>query len=182
MSKEYPEPWVLYPEIWKTKSAFFTWMRGNLRRALWEKYPPKIQFKNSLCKKPPEGYTGRAKTGAPCALTGVWTGKSKLQVDHIIGNASLREWDDVIDFITHLVTSQDNMQLVEKEAHKVKSYAEQRGITFDEALLEKEVIKFTKHSASAQKEILTTMGAPEAQQATAAKRKVAMRHILQGKL
>ena len=40
------QPWEEFPDIWKTKAAFFAWLRGGLRRAVWEKYPPKIKFKN----------------------------------------------------------------------------------------------------------------------------------------
>ena len=148
------EPWEEYPEIWKSKSAFFTWMRGNLRRALWEKYPPKIMFKKSLLEKPPVGYTGKAKSGACCALTGIWTGNSKLQVDHIVGEASLRGWSDVESFVKHLCTSKENMQLVETEAHKVKSYAERMGITFEDAISRKEVIAFSKLPVPEMKKVL----------------------------
>ena len=151
MSKE---PWELYPHIWKTKSAFFSWMRGGLRRALWEKYPPKIEFKNKQCTPPPEGYAGKAKSGANCSLTGVWTGKSKLEVDHIVGEASLRDWDDVLSFIRHLCTNDENMQLVEKEAHKVKSYSERNGISFEEAQKRKMAIAFGKLPIDEMKNVL----------------------------
>lgn len=136
--------WELYPDIWPTKASFFTFLRGSLRRALWEKYPVKLQFKNEQCKPPPVGYTGRAKSGANCSLTGIWEGKSKLEVDHIKGNVSLQEWDDVLPFIQHLCASKDNLQLVTKEAHKIKSYADRHGITFEEASIIKEAIQICK--------------------------------------
>ena len=113
----------------------------GLRRAIWETYPLKISFKNSLCKPPPADYVGRAKSGAVCSLTGEWTAKSYLEVDHIVGNASLREWEDVLPFIQHLCASQDNMQLVSKDAHKIKSYAEKHNLSFEEAYVVKQVIK-----------------------------------------
>ena len=31
------EPWEAYPDVWPTKASFFSWLRGGLRRALWEK-------------------------------------------------------------------------------------------------------------------------------------------------
>lgn len=135
------EPWEEYPEIWKTKSAFFSWLRGGLRRAIWEKYPPKIVFKNNKCDVPPESYIGKAKSGTYCALTGEWVPKSYLEVDHIKGNVSLREWEDTLPFVKHLCGSMDNFQLVSKEAHKIKSYAERKNISFDEAYVEKTAIK-----------------------------------------
>jgi hypothetical protein len=154
------EPWEEFPEIWKTKSAFFTWMRGNLRRALWERYPPKIQFKNSMCKTPPADYKGKAKSGTECSLTGEWTPKSYLEVDHIIGQASLKDWEDVTAFIKHLCTNTDNMQLVGKDAHKIKSYAERKGISFENALLEKMVIQMIKNKTDKQFFIDRTLEVP----------------------
>lgn len=152
------EPWAEYPHIWKTKAAFFSWLRGGLRRAIWEKYPPKLEYKNSICAPPPAEYEGRARSGAACALTGVWTGKSKLEIDHIQGHVPLRDWEDVLPFIQHLCAGADNMQAVEKEAHKVKSYAERQGLTFEQARAEKEVIKILKLPAAKQKQWLEEQG------------------------
>ena len=146
--------WETYPEIWPTKGKFFTWLRGQLRRALWEKYPPKLKFKNERCAPPPIGLETRAKTGTHCALTGNWVGKSRLEVDHIVGEASLRGWEDFVPFCMHLLTTTENMQLVDKEAHKVKSYAERMGITFEEAQLRKSVIAFSKLPTNEMKNVL----------------------------
>ena len=141
---DYIDPWIAYPNIWKSKSAFFTWLRGNLRRAVWEKYPGKITFKNTTCQPPPKDYAGRAKSGWYCALTDKWTAKSYLEVDHKVGNASLKDWSDVTPFIQHLCTNDSNMQLVSKEAHKIKSYAEKQNISFKQASIVKDVIKLIR--------------------------------------
>lgn len=138
------KPWEEYPEIWKTEAAFWTYVRGGLRRGLWEKSPIKLSYKNNNVGKPPEGYTGRAKTGTECALTGEWTGKSKLEVDHMDGHKSLLCWGDVLEFILHLIPPPDSLQLVDKEAHKIKSYAERKGISFEEAVIEKKAIAICK--------------------------------------
>ena len=70
--------------------------------------------------------------------------QSKMEIDHIQGNVSLNDWSDVLPFIQHLCATKDNMQVVGKEAHKVKSYAERMGMSFEEALLEKRVIATLK--------------------------------------
>ena len=138
------EPWEEAPHIWPTKASFFNFLRGNLRRAVWEKWPLKIEFKNEVCKPPPEDYTGRAKSGTYCALSGVWTGKSAAEIDHVLGHVSLQDWEDVLPFIQHLCASKENMQYVSAEAHKIKSYAERKGISFEEAALLKIVIDLEK--------------------------------------
>lgn len=177
---EGPKLWERYPEIWPTKASFFAWLRGSLRRAVWEKYPPKLKFKNENCSKPPSSYTGKGRSGAHCALTGKWECKSKLEVDHIEGNVSLKDWEDLLGFIIHLCGTEDDFQLVTRDAHKIKSYADRKGISFEEAILEKKVIAFSKKKADEQKRKLRSLGVGEEDLTSAAKRKVAMRKILQG--
>ena len=142
--KEPFAPWLWYPELWGSKSKFYTWLRGSLRKAVWNTSPIKISFKNKSCSPPPLGYTGRAKTGAYCALSGDWDGKSALQVDHKIGNVSLNDEDDILQFIKHLIPPPNSLQLVTKEAHKIKSYREKQGVTYSEAYAEKKAIEIIK--------------------------------------
>jgi hypothetical protein len=138
------EPWLWYPELWPTKAKFYTWLRGSLRKAVWNTSPIKITFKNQNCHSPPEGYTGKAKSGNYCALTGEWEGKSKLQCDHITGNCPLNDEADILGFIQHLIPPPNSLQLVKADAHKIKSYAEKQGITFDVAVKQKQIISIIK--------------------------------------
>ena len=147
MSDEKWEPWVDYPDIWPTKSKFFTYLRGALRGAVWNKSPVKITFKNRACSKPPEGYTGKAKSGAYCALSGEWTGKSALEIDHKSGNVPINDESEILNFIKHLVPPPDSLQCVTKAAHKVKSYSERTGKSFKEASAEKQAISLCKDKA-----------------------------------
>lgn len=174
----YQNPWEVYPKTWKTKAEFFSWLRGNLRRAVWETYPPKIDFKNAACSKPPPDYTGRARTGAYCALTKEWTPKSRLEVDHIVGNASLKDWEDVLEFIQHLCSNHSNFQVVEKEAHKIKSYAERTGLTYQEAVIEKKAIAIIKNKKD--KQFFTDRGL--AIPSNAQKRRVEIVNILKNEI
>ena len=172
------EPWEAYPEVWKTKSSFFSWLRGGFRKAIWQFYPGKIIFKKARLTKPPPDYRGKAKSGAVCALSGVWTGNSKLEVDHIHGEASLRDWEDIVPFIRHLCTTDDNMQLVDRDVHKIKTYAERQGISFEDAILEKRyILPFKKLSADKQKETLTSLGYTDIM-APATKRVEAYRQLI----
>ncbi len=143
MSKPF-KPWEWYPHIWKTEASFWSYLRGGLRRGLWEKSPIKLDFKNKNVSKPPDDYTGRAKTGSYCALTGKWVGKSASEVDHKDGNVSLLSENDILDFIKHLIPPPDSLQLVDKEAHKTKSYAERYGLSMEEARARKKAIQIEK--------------------------------------
>lgn len=165
------KPWLEYPELWPTEASFWNYLRGALRRGLWEKSPIKLSYKNANCFPPPEGYSGRAKSGAECALTGEWTGKSKMEVDHVDGHKSLLSWEDVLPFILHLVPPKGSLQLVSKEAHKIKSYGERMGITYEEAICEKKSIQKTKQSAENQKKELLSLGFTEDEIRTASMRR-----------
>lgn len=144
MKKDY-KPWEEYPELWKTESQFWTYLRGCIRRGIWEKSPIKLGFKNDNCTLPPKDYEGRAKSGQYCALSGIWEGKSKLEVDHCTGNVSLSSWEDLITFIQHMIPEKGTMQLVTKEAHKIKSHQEKQGFeTYEEAAADKEAILICK--------------------------------------
>lgn len=134
-----------HPDLFPTESKFWTYLRGALRRSLWSKSPMKLRFKSSTSSPPPEDYTGRGRKGHYCALTGEWVAVSKSEVDHIEGNVSLSCEEDIIPFIVHLLASgEDQLQVVDKEAHKIKSYAERMGITFEQATVEKRIIEMMK--------------------------------------
>lgn len=142
------QPWVLYPSIWKTEAAFLAWIRGGIRRALWNRSPIKLEFmKANRIKIPNPNPKGRVPTvwGAKCALTGVLLPLSEMEVDHITGGHSLKTVEDIQAFVKGIVLiSMDDLQFVSKEAHKAKSYAERMGISFEEAVIAKEVIKIMK--------------------------------------
>ena len=133
-----------YRHIWKTNAEFYTWLRGSLRKALWQFNPIKLDFKkHTPSLPPPEGYTGRAKMFVQCALSGDLVPKSTTEVDHVEGNVSLRCIDDILPFVFHLALPQQ-LQVVSKEAHKIKSYAEKQGISFEEAVVVKKAIEIEK--------------------------------------
>ena len=144
MTESELDEWLLkYKHIWKTKPEFFTWLRGCLRRGIWEKSPVKLSFKNSMLVAPPVDYVGRAKRLGFCQLSREWFPASYLEVDHVDGNKSLQSIDDIVDFVLHLACP-DELQVVSKEAHKIKSYAERMDISYEEALLIKKAIQIEK--------------------------------------
>ena len=130
-------------DIWSTDAAFFTWLRGAMRKAIWQFHPIKLKYKKSCVQPPPPEYTGRAKGLIQCALTGEWVGQSMAEVDHVVGNVSMSNVDDILPFLLHLALPKE-LQCVSKEAHKVKTYAERMGISFEDALIEKRAIALVK--------------------------------------
>ena len=133
--------------VWKTESAFMSWLRGGIRR-IWSKHPVKLEFiKRNRVKIPNPKPNGRVKEvwGGKCALTGEYFVLNELECDHKEGNISLKSVDDIQTFVEGiLIVTLEDLQLVSKEAHKIKSYAEKQGISFEEAKIEKEVIEIIK--------------------------------------
>ena len=140
--------WEIYPHIWATESAYMSWLRGGIRRYLWSKNPVKLEFiKQNRVKIPNPNPKGKVKEvwGGVCALTGNIFPIGDMEVDHKEGNHSLKTLDDLVPFVKGIVMiTLDDLQLVSKEAHKIKSYAEKQGISFEEAKIEKEVIEVIK--------------------------------------
>ena len=134
--------------VWKTESAYMSWLRGGIRRYLWAKNPVKLEFiKQNRVKIPNPNPKGKVKEvwGGVCALTGNIFPIGDMEVDHKEGNHSLKTLDDLVPFVKGIVMiTLDDLQLVSKEAHKIKSYAEKQGISFEEAKIEKEVIEIIK--------------------------------------
>lgn len=176
--------WERYPHIWKSESAFLSWIRGNVRRNLWSRHPVKIEFiKNNRIRIPNPNPKGRAKEvwGAVCALTGETHVLKDIECDHIKGNHSLTSIDDIQSFIEGIVLiTEDDLQLVSKDAHKIKSYAERKGISFEEAKIEKEIIRLCKDDKLVVAE-LTELGIePKDIPKTKAKKKELLSKLMKG--
>ena len=146
--------WELYPHIWSSESAYMSWLRGGLRRYLWSKNPVKLEFiKQNRIKIPNPNPKGKVKEvwGGVCALTGNTYVIGDMEVDHISGNHSLKTIDDLVPFVKGIVmVTLEDLQLVSKEAHKIKSYAEKQGISFEEAKVEKTAIELIKKGVDKQ--------------------------------
>jgi hypothetical protein len=69
---------------------------------------------------------------------------SHLEVDHLDGHKPLLCVEDILPYIMHLVPPPNSLGLAEKEAHKIKSYSERMGITYEDAVIEKKAIAIMK--------------------------------------
>lgn len=142
------EIWEEHPEIWKTKSGFMSWIRGGIRRSLWNRHPVKLLFiKKNRVRIPNPNKNGRVDTvwGAKCAISGELLPLSLIEVDHKSGGHSLRDLSDINSFVKGIVDVRlDDLQFVSKKIHKVKSYAETRKLSLDDAIIEKKAIEIIK--------------------------------------
>lgn len=172
------EPWLEHPNIWKTKSSFMSFLRGGIRRALWNRSPIKLEFiKQNRKRIPNPNPKGRVAEvwGATCALCGKDFPLNLMDIDHKEGNHSLNDLDDLQTFIQNIVcVSFEDLQFVDKECHKIKSHAEKQGISFEQAKMEKFIIELCKNKQDVQ--WLESRGIPPA--SNQAKRKEQIREVL----
>jgi len=84
---------------------------------------------------------------------------SELSVDHIMPAGSLRGPEDLESFITRLFCSYQNMQLLCKECHTVKTYADKYSITMTEAKAGINAALMKKLPVVKYNEALTKLGA-----------------------
>ena len=180
------EPWEQCPTVWKTKAAFFQWMRGQMRRA-WSRHPVKVAYMSQHRTRVP---LGRVTTKNPQGM--VWGcecehchqqfKQTECEVDHIDAAGSFKGWEDFEAWMTKLMhINFDSIRVVCKECHRIISYAERRGISFDEARQAKQVIAFTKTSVSKQLGVLEFY-ISKGDYSNAAKRRAAYKNLLQEKL
>lgn len=142
--------WQWEGSPWKSRSAYFGYIRGGIRRGLWNRHPSKIQFLNSVRIKidnpNPKNATRFPKVwGCQCNVCkGIFTMKD-IEVDHIEGNHSLRTFEDISKFIQAIVTVKpDDLQAICKDCHKTKSLSDAQGISFEEARATRVAIELIK--------------------------------------
>lgn len=175
---EHKEPWELYPSIWKSEAAFFTYLRGGLRM-IWSRYPAKLAWKKEqLTDERPFGYTGRGKSFGECHYCNQMFTGSALEVDHVLQAGTCNSWETAQKFLHNLLDCNDNWVLSCKPCHKIKSYAEKQGLTFEQARAEKKVIELMKAETNEVIDFCVRHGYNEAQLTNAAKRRAALSEIL----
>lgn len=149
MSEKQP-PWIEHPNIWATKASFFSFLRGGIRRSLWNRSAIKLEFlKKNRKRIPNPNPKGKAAEvwGARCYICGNDYPLNQINVDHVVGNHSLKEMSDIQSFIENIVcVSFDELALVCLPCHKCKSHAEKKGISFEAAVAEKEAIRLCKEN------------------------------------
>ena len=159
VSTEKARPWEVEGSPWKTESAFMSWVRGCLRKG-WSRHPVKHLYKNSRRFKAPVGRNGREVFATTCEICNEVFRSSETEVDHINPASTFTDIDrDATGFIKRLYFIDfDTIRELCKPCHKIVTLAEKKGIAFEEAAVEKELIEFGKLKADVQKEKIIELG------------------------
>ena len=156
------EPWQQCPDVWKTEAEFFQWMRGQMRRA-WARHPVKVSYMHNHRERVPLGKPNKKNPtglvwGCRCEHCNNLFKQTECEVDHIEAAGSFKGWEDFEAWMTKLMhINWNSIRVVCKECHRIISYAERTGKTFEEAKLEKEVIVFTKWPVTRQNAVLVKL-------------------------
>lgn len=159
MSSSNNPKWDYYPHVWKTESAYLTWLRGQIRQ-IWNSCPQKKEFlRKQRVRKPKydaQGQPIKFKNGKikefnayvcnycrkVCYESEKINGKKCFAVDHIQGNHTLTKFEHVTSFMDAMVrVREEDLQILCKSCHDNKTYSEKQGMTLDEAEIQKEAIK-----------------------------------------
>lgn len=138
---------------WKNSVAFFTYLRGCLRKA-WSNNP----IKHNLIKKkrkqiPNPNPKGKKQTvwGFDCEMCGGEFIMSLCQVDHIVPAGSLQKTEDIQGFVERLLyVTEEDLRLVCKDCNSALALAEKQGISLERARAEKTAILLQKEKQDVQ--------------------------------
>lgn len=141
------------PEIWKTESAYFSYLRGCIRLA-WVKNPVKLKLLNKRKKQMPNPNYGKPRNtkktvmGATCEICLKDYPMKFIQVDHIAGgNYSLRSVDDIQGFFESIcIVTEGELRLVCLNCHGCLTYAAKEGVSYEQAKVIKHVISLDKEN------------------------------------
>lgn len=148
------KPWELYPAIWKTESAYLSWIRGGIRRYLWSKNPVKLEFVKES-RKMITNPNVKLRKGRPlvwggvCEICGQEYPLKNMEVDHRTGEHSLKSVADIQKFVEGIVfVRKEDLALLCKPCHKIKTNAERKGISQEDSAIDKAAIIICKQPAS----------------------------------
>ena len=146
-------PWEQLPHVWATEAQYFQWLRGQMRKA-WSRHPVKNAYKMSRRVRAPVGKKTDKLTGIsqvvwalPCDQCAGTFPQNDIEVDHVIRAGSFRGWAECEQWLMALMQINfASLQLLCKPCHKVKSYAETAGCSFEDAQAEKAAIAWLKEN------------------------------------
>jgi hypothetical protein len=142
------KPWTVEGVPWKSEAAFWSWVRGVLRKG-WSKHPVKIEYIKKYRKRiknPKPSNRFPDVWGMQCEVCKKDTVQTEIEIDHISETGGkFTCLDDTKDYMEHLfLVDFSCLRAVCKPCHSVISYSQKQGISFEAAQLEKKIIEFCK--------------------------------------
>lgn len=121
--------------IFPTEAKFFAWVRSGLRQGIWNKHPTKMEVLNEQRRKiknprPNPRKGAELVWGYSCNRCGGDFRSADVEVDHMVGENTLKNLDDLVAFFKKLVlVTPADLQILCKGCHGIKTYAERYGVS-----------------------------------------------------
>lgn len=158
-----------------TEAQWLAWVRSALR-SKWLRWPPRAEAINRA-RRVYKGPNKLQKYEVQCAMCKEWFKQKEIEVDHFPHDAgSIRSSDDIGPFVNRLYCEVDNLRVLCKPCHKVHTLATSKGISIEEARLEKMVNERMKDKKLL--DYLASYGYSGAQVSNATKRKAILTTII----
>ncbi len=163
-------------QVWKSKSQYFQWLRGAMRR-MWSDYPLRKVWKKEklrpVTKEEREAkmFHPSTKNVGQCHYCEGWFAGSKLECDHKEDSDGCKSYEEAEKFLWYCAggTGEDWV-LACKPCHKTVTYASRYNMTFEEAKVKKKVIEAMKQKVDKQQQELLKYGYKASQTSNADKR------------
>ena len=155
-------------------------VRGAIRAA-WMKHPSKIAY---ILKKsyPDLNPNTRTKWLIDCEMCEETFKLDDIEVDHIIGEHQFLSIADIVSYTMKILgANHEELQILCKECHGIKTYAEREGVSLEYAAIEKQVLYYLNvknYSVTEQKEILLEEGYSAEEITNREKRRKCFRELL----
>lgn len=153
-------------------------VRSAIRKA-WSRSPVRL-LKLEMAKEPDKRVHTRTKWLVKCSHCGQKFQLKDIEVDHIKGEHKLTTLADIHGFADSILNvTLDDLQLLDKKCHRIKTYGERHGMSFDEAELElKTIDHMKKQNTKAQKLALHQYGFTPEEYSNPEKRKDLFRELI----
>ena len=111
-------PCPIYP-AWTT-ARYWAFVRSALRKA-WQRWPPRYEVladsKRTVTGK-------RHKYEYKCSACGNYFKQKDVQVDHTVPAGTLKDYNDLPQFVEKLFVSKDKLSVLCKACHSIKTKKE----------------------------------------------------------
>ena len=109
-----------------TEARYWSFIRSALRGA-WNRYPVKFQVKRDNRRQKRKEKGKRAQYEYQCVDCSRWYPDKEVQVDHIKPTGSLKTYEDLPGFVETLFCEAENLQIMCKPCHQLKTNEERKG-------------------------------------------------------
>ena len=141
-TKEEDRYWKYPGSPFKNETAWWTWLRGSIRR-IWSRSPVKIAYKQSRRYKAPVGKNGKEVFVSDCEMCGKQS--RNCEVDHLGGGKGFHNWETFVEWQKRiLLVSFDDIQELCQECHSVISHSQKTGLSLEAARIDKMAIELVK--------------------------------------